>query len=245
MSIKLDKISYSFGSIKAIENISLSIESGKTTVLIGPSGCGKSTLIRLITALLTPQSGKVFFNDKNLYSYNLLEIRRKIGYVIQDGGLFPHLTCHQNVTLLAKYLGWNDKKISERISELSSLTKFPEERLNNFPAEISGGQKQRVSIMRALMLDPEFLLLDEPLGALDPMIRFDLQQDLKEIFQKLRKTVLLVTHDLNEAVFFANNIVLLKDGNIVQEGNLKDFSMNPTNEFVTKFIQSQRSFLNV
>jgi osmoprotectant transport system ATP-binding protein len=245
MSIKLEKVSYSFDSIKAVDNVSLLIEDAKTTVLIGPSGCGKSTLIRLITALLTQQSGKIFFDDKNLYSNNLLELRRRIGYVIQEGGLFPHLTCYQNVSLLAKYVGWENQKISDRINQLSSLTKFPSERLKNFSSEISGGQRQRVSIMRALMLDPEFLLLDEPLGALDPMIRFDLQQDLKEIFQKLKKTVLLVTHDLNEAVFFADKIVLMKDGNIVQEGTLKNFSQNPSNEFVTKFIQSQRSFLNV
>ena len=244
MSIKLENLSYSYNSIKAIENVSLSIEDGKTTVLIGPSGCGKSTLIRLINGILVAQSGKIYFDEKNLYSSNLLELRRRIGYVIQEGGLFPHFTCYQNVTLLAKYIGWNDQKISKRISELSALTKFPVERMNSFPAEISGGQKQRVSIMRALMLDPEFLLLDEPLGALDPMIRFDLQEDLKEIFRKLKKTVLLVTHDLNEAVFFADKIVLMKEGNVVQEGNLNNFTNNPSSDFVTRFIQSQRSFLN-
>ena len=235
MSIKLENVVYSYNSIKAIEKLSLSIEDGETTVLIGPSGCGKSTLIRLITGLLTAQSGKIYFDEKNLDSTNLLELRRRIGYVIQEGGLFPHLTC---------YIGWDDQKISNRITELSTLTKFPTERIKNFPAEISGGQRQRVCIIRALMLDPEFLLFDEPLGALDPMIRFDLQQDLKDIFQELKKTVLLVTHDLNEAVFFADKIVLMKDGKVVQEGILKNLTENPSDEFVTKFIQSQRSFLN-
>jgi len=245
MAIKLEQVSFSFESAKALENISLLIEDGKTTVLIGPSGCGKSTLIRLLVGLLNSETGSIYFDESPLRKSNLPEIRKRIGYVIQEGGLFPHLTAYQNVSLLTKYLGLNDKKISRRIDELTSLTKFPAEKLKSFPAELSGGQRQRVSIMRALMPDPEFLLLDEPLVALDPMIRFDLQEDLKEIFQKLSKTVLLVTHDLNEAVFFADKIVLMKEGNIVQEGTLKNFIENPAAEFVTKFIQSQRSVLNV
>jgi len=245
MSIRLEKISYSYNSENAIDNISLIIDEGKTTVLIGQSGCGKSTLIRLIAGFLNAQSGNVYFDNNVLQQINLLELRKRIGYVIQGGGLFPHLTGFQNVTLLAKYTGWDNKKISDRITELTALTKLPAEKLNSFPAELSGGQRQRVSIIRALMLDPEYLLLDEPLGALDPMIRFELQQDLKVIFQKLNKTVLLVTHDLNEAAFFADKIVLMKDGCVVQEGSLKNFVDYPATVFVTKFIQSQRSVLNV
>ena len=241
MSILLNNISKSYDSVNALKNIDLEIENGKTTILIGPSGCGKSTLIRIITGIIKADSGKIIIDEEILSEANLISIRRRIGYVIQEGGLFPHLTARENVTLLADYLDWGNEKIKSRADELASLTKFPIEGMNRYPAELSGGQKQRVSLMRALMLDPEFLLLDEPLGALDPLIRFDLQEDLKEIFQNLKKTVLLVTHDLNEAIFFGDRIVLMKDGIIVQSGTINDLLRNPAHDFVTKFIKAQRS----
>ncbi len=241
MPIHLEKISKSYGSVNALNNISLNIEHGKTTVLIGPSGCGKSSLIRIVIGLIEKDNGKIIIDDEELNEENILFFRRKMGYVIQDGGLFPHLTAGKNASLLAEYLGWGKNKIAERIKFLSELTKFPEEGLKRFPAELSGGQQQRVSLMRALMLDPEILLMDEPLGALDPLIRYDLQNDLKEIFSTLNKTVLLVTHDLNEAAFFGDKIVLMKDGSIIQSGKIKEFVENPENEFVTKFIKAQRS----
>ena len=165
-----------------------------------------------------------------------------MGYVIQDGGLFPHLTAEKNVSLLADYIGWTKDKIDERIKELSVLTKFPVNGLERYPAELSGGQKQRVSLMRALMLDPKILLLDEPLGALDPLIRYELQDDLKKIFQKLKKTVILVTHDLTEAGFFGDKIVLMMDGKIIQTGTIEELIKKPANDFVTKFITAQRAF---
>lgn len=241
MSILLENIRKEYNSICVIENLNLQIDEGKTTVLIGPSGCGKSTLIRIITGLIKAGEGKVLIDNTELSESNKLFIRRKIGYVIQDGGLFPHLTAFQNVTIVANYVGWKKDKIDERVNELSSLTKFPLDGLRRYPTELSGGQKQRVSLMRALMLDPQFLLLDEPLAALDPLIRYDLQEDLKKIFSSLKKTVLLVTHDLNEAVFLGDLIVLMKDGRIVQQGKLNDFLSSPTNEFVTKFIKAQRT----
>ncbi len=245
MSIILNNISKSFNTTAALKNISLQIEGGKTTVLIGPSGCGKSTLIRIITGLIKPDSGEVLIEDKTLTQSNLREIRLQIGYVIQEGGLFPHLTAKGNVSLLAEHLGWQKQKIEERITELTLLTKFPFEGLKNFPAELSGGQRQRVSLMRALMLNPEFLLFDEPLGALDPLIRYNLQTDLKEIFRKLNKTVLLVTHDLNEAVFFADKIVLMKEGEIIQQGTFDAMLNNPSDQFVTTFIKAQRISINL
>jgi osmoprotectant transport system ATP-binding protein len=245
MSIILNNISKSFNTTAALKNISLQIEDGKTTVLIGPSGCGKSTLIRIITGLIKPDSGEVLIEDKTLTQSNLREIRLRIGYVIQEGGLFPHLTAKGNVSLVAEHLGWPSQKIEERITELTLLTKFPFEGLKNFPAELSGGQRQRVSLMRALMLNPEFLLFDEPLGALDPLIRYNLQTDLKEIFRKLNKTVLLVTHDLNEAVFFADKIVLMKEGEIIQQGTFDAMLNNPSDQFVTTFIKAQRISINL
>ena len=240
MAILLKDISKSYNSTQALIKINLQIEDAKTTVLIGPSGCGKSTLIRIISGLIKSDIGEVLIDDEKLAVSNLISIRRKMGYVIQDGGLFPHLTAKGNVTLLAKHIGWDEQKINRKVDELLALTKFPSSGLNRFPAELSGGQQQRVSLMRALMLDPKILLLDEPLGALDPLIRYSLQNDLKEIFEKLNKTVLMVTHDINEAGFFGDEIVLMKQGEIIQKGSIKDFVKNPLDKFVTEFIRAQR-----
>ncbi len=240
MAILLKDISKSYKSTQALNKINLQIEDAKTTVLIGPSGCGKSTLIRIITGLIKSDTGEVLIDDEKLAEANLISIRRKMGYVIQDGGLFPHLTAKGNVTLLAKHIGWDEQKINNRVDELLALTKFPASGLDRFPAELSGGQQQRVSLMRALMLDPKILLLDEPLGALDPLIRYNLQNDLKEIFEKLHKTVLMVTHDINEAGFFGDKIVLMKQGEIIQEGSIEELVKNPSDKFVTEFIKAQR-----
>ena len=239
--IKLENITKSFGSTVALRQITFTAASGGTTILIGPSGCGKSTLIRLIVGLIHPDSGKIIIENTEITRNNIGLIRRKMGYVIQEGGLFPHLTASKNISLMADYLGWERIKTIKRIKDLSDLTKFPEKALARFPAELSGGQRQRVSLMRALMLDPEILLLDEPLGALDPMIRFDLQTDLKSIFQKLKKTVIMVTHDLSEANFFGDHIILMRNGRIIQQGLLLDFQKEPAEDFVLKFVQAQRS----
>ena len=239
--IKLENITKSFGSTVALRQITFTAASGGTTILIGPSGCGKSTLIRLIVGLIHPDSGKIIIENTEITRNNIGLIRRKMGYVIQEGGLFPHLTASKNISLMADYLGWERIKTIKRIKDLSDLTKFPEKALTRFPAELSGGQRQRVSLMRALMLDPETLLLDEPLGALDPMIRFDLQTDLKSIFQKLKKTVIMVTHDLSEANFFGDHIILMRNGRIIQQGLLLDFQKEPAEDFVLKFVQAQRS----
>lgn len=238
--ITLKNITKCYGSSIVIDDLSLLVQSGSTTVLIGPSGCGKSTTLKLINGLVRPEKGSVIINNQNINDYDIFSLRTKIGYVIQDGGLFPHLTAYENVSILASYLGWGKQSISERLGELCELTKFPCEALNRFPVQISGGQRQRVSLMRALMLNPDILLMDEPLAALDPIIRYDLQNDLKQIFSTLNKTVILVTHDINEADFFGDKIVLIKDGSVVQEGTLKQFVEYPSNSFVTKFISAQR-----
>lgn len=244
MSIELENITKSYDSAYALQNINYHFIADNTTVLIGPSGCGKSTLIRIIMGLIMPDTGSVKINGEMFRIQNVLELRKLMGYVIQDGGLFPHLSAEDNVSIMAKYLGWGVEKINERIQELSTLTKFPVDGLKQFPLELSGGQKQRVSLMRALMLDPAFLLLDEPLGALDPLIRFDLQADLKVIFKQLRKTVVMVTHDMSEAAYFGDTIVLLNNGEIIQTGQIKDFLERPRNDFVKKFINAQRSILD-
>ena len=241
--INLLNISKDYGETHAVKSIDLTIETGKTTVLIGPSGCGKSTILRIIVGLISPDQGVVHIDGSTLNPNNLISLRRKMGYVIQEGGLFPNLTARGNVALMASYLGWDKNRIEERIDELCELTKFPKDALNRYSVQISGGQRQRLSLMRALMLDPDILLLDEPLGALDPLIRSGLQSDLKEIFGTLGKTVVMVTHDIGEAAFFGDKIVLIKEGRIIQEGKIYDLAKNPSDPFVTTFINAQRNHL--
>jgi osmoprotectant transport system ATP-binding protein len=243
--IELRGVSKSYNGQDALHPTDLGISAGQTTVLIGPSGCGKSTILRLMVGLLKPDTGTVYFDGTPINRKNIQSIRWRTGYVVQDGGLFPHMTSRQNISLMPRYLGWAPDRTRARLQELARLTDFPEDGLDRFPAQLSGGQKQRVSLMRALALDPEVLLLDEPLGALDPMIRSDLQADLRRIFQALRKTVVLVTHDLGEAGFFGDCLVLLRAGRIVQQGKLADLIHSPSDEFVSRFIRAQRSMAEV
>ena len=234
-----------FGDTVALRQIELEIARGRTTVLIGPSGCGKSTLLRLMVGLVVPNEGAVRFEEQLLAPDNVRALRLRMGYVIQDGGLFPHLTAAQNIELMAKQLGRSASDRRARIEALAEMTQFPLDALSRYPVELSGGQRQRVGLMRALMLDPDVLLMDEPLGALDPMIRAELQQQLREIFQNLGKTVVLVTHDLSEAGFFGDHIVLMRDGAIVQQGSFGALVREPTNEFVTAFVNAQRPVLDL
>ena len=239
-SVQLLEVAKSYGGSNGLHPTSLSIARGLTTVLIGPSGCGKSTLLRLVIGLLQPDQGEIRFNETSIGPDNIATIRHRTGYVIQEGGLFPHLTARDNVLLMARHLGKPTAEMQPRLSELRDLTRFSDALLDRFPVELSGGQRQRVSLMRALMLSPEVLLLDEPLGALDPLVRAGLQHDLKEIFGRLKQTVLLVTHDLAEAAYLGDHIVLMNDGRIVQQGSINDLRTKPASPFVTEFINAQR-----
>jgi osmoprotectant transport system ATP-binding protein len=239
--IQLASVSKKFGAAAALQPTNLSFERAKTTVLIGPSGCGKSTLLRLIIRLLDPDGGTIRFDGAPITSANISELRRRIGYVIQDGGLFPHLTARKNVLLMATHLKKPAGEMQRRLAELCALTRFPEAALDRYPIELSGGQRQRISLMRALALSPELLLLDEPLGALDPLVRAALQKDLKEIFARLKQTAILVTHDLAEAAYLGDEIVLMSEGRIAQVGTLEDLRTKPAGAFVTEFINAQRS----
>ena len=236
----LKGVTKAFGSLMALPPINLAVHPARTTVLIGPSGCGKSTLIRLMAGLIRPDQGTILFMDTPITPDSLPQLRLRMGYVIQEGGLFPHMTARRNATLMAGYLRWPESRIADRLRELVNLTQLSESTLDRHPGELSGGQRQRVSLMRALMLDPDVLLLDEPLGALDPMIRFDLQQDLRRIFQQLRKTVVLVTHDLAEAAFLADEMVLMRDGRIVQQGSPHELLQHPADAFAERFVRAQR-----
>ena len=230
----------SYGGEPVLAGVDLEARPGDTVALIGPSGCGKSTLLRLAIGLVLPDRGEVRIGDRCLKADNVLELRRRIGYVIQGGGLFPHLTAGDNVALQARYLGWSEELIADRLRELATLTHLGAELFPRYPAELSGGQRQRVSLIRALMPDPDLLLLDEPLGALDPIVRRDLQDELREVFEQLEKTVVLVTHDLAEAAFFSRRLVLLARGRIVQEGPMIELRQQPAEDFVRRFVDAQR-----
>jgi len=236
----LSSVSKRYNDTIVLAPTDLQVPASETTVLIGPSGCGKSTLLRLIVGLIQPNTGNITLGGTKLEPANLLNMRQRMGYVIQEGGLFPHLTVRDNVTVMARYLRRDADWIAHRLADLAQLVRLPLNLMSRFPAELSGGQRQRVSLMRALMLDPELLLLDEPLGALDPMIRYELQQELKSIFAKLGKTVVMVTHDIAEAAFFGHTLVLMREGRIVQTGPFKALARTPAESFVTQFINAQR-----
>lgn len=233
--LELRGASKRFGDAVALYPIDLSFPEGSVTALIGPSGCGKSTTLRLLNALLLPDSGETLFQGRPVQTSD----RVRIGYVLQDGGLFPHLTARRNITLVAEGLR---RASEERVRELAELVRLSPELLDRYPGELSGGQRQRVGLMRSLMLDPAVLLLDEPLGALDPLVRAGLQDDLRDLFGRLDKTVVFVTHDMGEAAYLANRIVLMREGRVVQIGTPDDFRQRPAEPFVTDFLHAQRGF---
>jgi osmoprotectant transport system ATP-binding protein len=224
-----------------LSDVSLTVPKGATHALIGSSGSGKTTLLRITLGLIPFDKGDVKINDQALSAFTPVGWADRIGYVPQDGGLFPHITGYQNVSLIARLRGWTVPGIKERVEELRQLVGLSEELLAKFPHEMSGGQKQRVAIMRAAMMNPDVMLLDEPMAALDPLIRRSLQQELKSIFQRLGKTVLLVTHDLGEAVFLAEKITLLHEGRILQSGTYGELLRAPVDPYVTSFINAQRT----
>lgn len=237
--IRFDDVTKQFEDETAVDALTLEVAPRQTTVLIGPSGCGKSTILRLIVGLEEADAGRIFFDDDPFDNWDIGDLRKRIGYVIQGGGLFPHMTARENITLMANHVSWADGRIDDRVEALRELTHLESEQLERYPAQLSGGQKQRVALMRALMLDPECLLLDEPLGALDPMIRARLQDELRDIFDELDKTVLLVTHDMQEAAHFAGTVALLRAGRLVQAATVDELVERPADPFVTEFIRAQ------
>jgi osmoprotectant transport system ATP-binding protein len=239
-SIEIEGLTKRYDGAVVLDVARLVLDPETTLALIGPSGCGKSTLLRLVIGLIPPDSGAVRVGGVPMGRETRAALLLRMGYVIQEGGLFPHLTAGENVTLVAQDLGWARARIGNRLNELLELTRIPRPLLARYPAQLSGGQRQRVALMRALMLDPEVLLMDEPLAALDPMIRSDLQRELRGIFERLRKTVLFVTHDISEAGTVAHEVALMRSGSIVQRGTVRDLLDRPTDPFVTEFVRAQR-----
>ena len=237
--LRFSGVSKTYGNITVVPPFDLTVESGEVVVLLGPSGCGKTTILRLVAGLVKPTQGRIVVDDLLLTEQTLPDVRRRLGYVIQEGGLFPHLTAAANVTLMSRHERWSRDRRDRRLAELAEMTRFPPDALTRYPIELSGGQRQRVSLMRALFLSPQLLLLDEPLGALDPMIRAGLQRDLKVVFERTGATVLLVTHDLVEASWFADRVCVLENGRIVQQGSFVSIVNEPANGFVREFVNAQ------
>ncbi len=238
--IVLEHVTKSFDSVVAIDDLSCHFKQGQTNVLLGSSGCGKSTILRLILGLEIPDRGVVRINGRALSPTTKARPVADMGYVVQEGGLYPHLTVYRNVALAAEARRWSRERISDRVRDLVQLVGFDNRIMQKYPNELSGGQRQRVGLIRSLMLDPPVLLLDEPLGSLDPLVRDGLQRQLKEIFRELKKTVLLVTHDIREAAILGETIFLMTEGRLVQSGTFRDLASRPSNQFVTSFLRAQR-----
>jgi osmoprotectant transport system ATP-binding protein len=222
-----------------LDDVSLEVARGATHVLLGSSAAGKSTLLRVILGLVAADTGEVTVDGVRVTPDARRHLVGRVGYVVQEGGLFPHLTAAGNVALPAEVAGWPRDRIERRVTELAALVELREGVLQRHPHELSGGQRQRIGLMRALMLDPPVLLLDEPLGALDPIVRAGLQAELSRLFAALGKTVVLVTHDVGEAVLFGSAITLLREGRVVQQGTFADLAQRPAEPFVSEFLRAQ------
>lgn len=238
--IELQKINKRYGSLKVVQDFSLTIPAREITVLIGPSGCGKTTTLEMINGLVKPDSGKIFVDGEDVETTDLIQLRRRIGYVIQEVGLFPHYTVHDNIALAPRLLKWDENRIRQRINELLELVNILPDRLDKYPAQLSGGQQQRVGVARALASDPEYLLMDEPFSAIDPINRTRLQDEFLRIQLQLRKTVVFVTHDMDEALKLGNRIALLHRGKLLQYDTPLEILRNPANEFVSDFVGKDR-----
>jgi osmoprotectant transport system ATP-binding protein len=237
--IELRGVTKRFGERIAVDGVSIEFRRGATHVLLGSSGCGKSTVLRLVLGLVTPDQGEVLVDGTPVSEATRAGLLRRMGYVVQEGGLYPHLTAYQNVALAAEPHRWPRERIRSRVASLAGMVGFDDAILRLYPGQLSGGQRQRVGLMRALMLDPPLLLLDEPLGALDPIVRADLQGQLGRLFGELGKTVLLVTHDIREAMVLAETITLMTAGRVVQHGTFADLVRRPAGPFVTEFLTAQ------
>ena len=237
--IALRDVTKRFGATVALDSVSLDVPPGATHVLLGSSGSGKSTVLRLILGLAAPDAGTVAVDGVVVDAHSRDRLVARMGYVVQDGGLYPHLTAVDNVTLAAAAHGWPRARVDARVAELAGMAGLDAATLGRYPRELSGGQRQRVGLMRALMLDPPVLLLDEPLGALDPIVRAELQDQLGTLFAALAKTVVLVTHDIREAARLGRTITLMTAGRVVQQGTFADLVERPEVPFVRQFLTAQ------
>lgn len=244
MTIRLEKVTKLFPGVAkpAVDALDLTIESGQVCVLIGPSGCGKTTTMRMVNRLIEPTSGRIVVGEQDVTQADPVELRRHIGYVIQQIGLFPHMTIAQNVATVPKLLSWEPTRIKARVAEMLDLVGLdPTQFLDRYPRHLSGGQRQRVGVARALAADPPVMLMDEPFGAVDPIVRGRLQEEFLAILKRLQKTVILVTHDIDEAIRMGDVVAILKDGRLVQYDTPDRLLAAPANDFVADFVGADRA----
>ena len=223
----------------AVDKVSLEVKTGETVCLIGTSGSGKTTCMKMVNRLIEPSSGTILVGGKRVQDQDPIRLRRQIGYVIQKAGLLPHLNVAKNIGLMCRLEGWDKKRIASRVDELLTLVNMPPEQYRErYPLELSGGQQQRVGVARALALDPEYILMDEPFGALDPITRNGLHDEFLRLKEEVKKTIILVTHDLGEAFKLGDRIALLRAGKLVQVGTEEDFRDRPASQFVSDFVEN-------
>lgn len=240
--IELNRIIRMYGDKPAVNGISLKANEGEVCTLIGPSGCGKTTTLKMINRMIEPTSGEIIIDGRNIKDFNPELLRRKIGYVIQNVGLFPHMDVAKNISVVPRLLKWEKEKIKQRKLELLELIGLESEEFRHkYPHELSGGEAQRIGVARALAADPPILLMDEPFGAVDPMNREILQAEFAKIQKKMKKTVVFVFHDLDEAIRLADRIILMKDGRIVQDDTPENMLSRPQNSFVRNFVGGDRA----
>ena len=239
--IKFENVSKSYKDKKVLNNVSFQIEAGTITTIIGESGCGKTTTLKMINRLIEPTQGKITIKDEDISKMNPIKLRRKIGYVIQQTGLFPHMTVRENIELISKLENKNRKKIKERTLEMMDMVALnPDEFLDRYPSELSGGQQQRIGIARAFATDPEIILMDEPFSALDPVTRVSLQDELISLQEKFHKTIVFVTHDMDEAIKISDKIAIMESGNLIQYDTPEMILKHPANDFVKNFVGKKR-----
>ncbi|WP_053219546.1 ABC transporter ATP-binding protein [Virgibacillus senegalensis] len=232
---------YSDGT-EAVKRLNLTVEKGELLTLIGPSGCGKTTTMKMINRLIEPTSGTIRIHNQDVLDYNIHELRWNIGYVLQEIALFPHMTIEENITIVPEMKKWNKQEIGRRVDQLMKMVGLdPEKFKNRRPNELSGGQQQRVGVLRALAADPDILLMDEPFSALDPITREQLQKDIRALQKEIQKTIVFVTHDIDEAMALGDRVCLMKDGEIVQVDKPQQLILQPNTEFVRDFIGEKKS----
>lgn len=239
--IVVKNITRTFGGHKAVDNLSFTVKDGENIVFLGTSGSGKTTLLKMINRLLEPDSGEILIGGRRIIDQRPEDLRRNIGYVFQNNGLFPHYTIAENIAIVPRLLGWDAGRIAQRVTALmEKLRLSPAQYLSAYPHELSGGQQQRVGIARALAANPPVLLMDEPFGALDPITRASVKKDFKELDELRAKTIILVTHDVQEAFELADRIFLMDSGRVIQEGTPEDLLFRPATEYVRNFFEDQR-----
>jgi osmoprotectant transport system ATP-binding protein len=238
--IKVEHLVKTYGAIKAVNDISFEVDKGENMVLLGTSGCGKTTTLKMLNRLIEPNSGTISIDGKNILEQPPELLRRGIGYVLQNNGLFPHYTVAENIAIVPNLLKWDKAKTQKRIDELLEKLHLTKDYLNAYPTELSGGQQQRIGLARALVANPPVLLMDEPFGALDNVTRSKIHQEFKALDELKRKTIIMVTHDVQEAFELADRIALMDKGEIVQIGTPAELLFNPVNDFVSGFLQDQR-----